>query len=93
MVSKEELESMIRRIVGESLRSGSSHEHASIDRHYAECPDCGTRNPRFNPDLVCTNCDMPVYRDDPECPWCHNSNNARPLTKEDVARFYTRRLR
>jgi len=95
-VDRSELESMIRRILSESLKSHApeeGHVHAPIDRHKAECVDCGTRNPAFNPDGVCENCENPVYQDDPECPWCRNSTRMRKLEKEDVQRLYSHRLR
>jgi len=86
---------MIRRIVSESLSAGGSqeHSHAPIDKHRAECPDCGTRNSSFNPDGVCENCEMPVYQSDPVCPWCKASTKMRSLTKEDVQKLYGHRLR
>jgi len=93
-ISKDELEAMIERIVSKHMQSTSvEHSHKAIDKHYAECPDCGARNPNFNPDGACENCDMPVYKSDLECPWCHDSTRIRPLTREDTRRFYSHRLR
>ena len=94
--TKEELESMIRRILSESLRDHKpeeGHVHAPIDKHLAECVDCNKKNDAFRPDGKCSDCGEPVYWSDPICPHCREGKTLVPWEDGEFQKRYGSRLK